>query len=98
MISIKNFLGLRRIQVLFLACIPRQISYRLQIVHADVVLLVAWTKLSELLNLAIADLLCLLGEFELVKLFTDFVNFTFSFFISHATEARLACEALLERL
>ena len=95
MISIKDLLGLCRIQVLLLACIPGQISNCLQVVHADMVLLVAWAELLEFLDLAITDLLRLLGQFKLVKLFHDLVHFTFSFFVSHAAEARLASEALL---
>ena len=70
----------------------------MQVIHADVILLVAWSELLELFDFAIADLLCLLREFELIKLFSNFVHLTFTLFFTHATEARLASEAFLQRL
>ena len=60
MISVKYLFGLSWVQILLLASIPWKIGDSLQVIEADVVLLVTRAELSEFLYLTGTDLFGLL--------------------------------------
>ena len=87
MVSIEDELGLGRIQVLLLAGVPGQVRNRLQVIHADVVLLISGAELPEFFQLAHRDLLCLVGQVQLLQASLQLVHF--AFFLLRARTATL---------
>ena len=75
-VTFKDLFGFLWIEVLLLRGVPRKVSNRLQVVHTDVVLLIARAKLLKLLDLSGHDLFCLIWQFQIVQFRLHFVNFT----------------------
>ena len=99
MIPVQDYLCLGGIEVLLLTRVPRQIGDSLQVIQADVVLLIAWPELLELLELPHRDLLRLLGQLQLFQLRLHLVDFILFFLRLPAIRQTLAIfDLLLERL
>ena len=98
-ILVQDYLSLGGIEVLLLTRVPRQIGNSLQVVQADVVLLVARPQLLELLELPHRDLLRLLRQLQLFQLRLHLVDFILFLLRLPAIRQTLAIfDLLLERL